>query len=93
MVGASREQRVGPLREVGGKQRTSESQVNDLWPAHCRHREAGIDPRGIEEGVAKVHGPVEIWNRGGQLIFLEGFEGLGGQGVDVEVAQCEDGPG
>lgn len=60
-------------------------------PAHQGHGEAGINPSGVQKGVAKLRGSVELGDRGSQLIFFKRPERVSARVMDVLVAQGKNG--
>jgi len=84
---------VRPLCEIRCKERAGEGKVQDAGAPNERHREPNEHTRGVEEGESEVGGPVEVGGRGGNLVLLEGPEGVGRGVMDIHVTQREGGKG
>ena len=93
MVRPGRGKGVRPLCEVWREERAGEGEVQDAGAPNECHREPSKHTWGVEEGETEVGGPVEVGGRGGDLVLLEGPEGVGRGVLDIQITQCEGGKG
>jgi len=93
MVGSGGGKGVRPFCEVWCKEGAGESKVEDAVAPNEGHGKPSKHTRGVEEGEAQIRRPIKVRGRGGDLIFLEGTEGVSRGVVNIQVTQGECGKG